>query len=422
MKRKVRIAGGALATFVFAPALIAFCVAATSEAPASGPTHQAPLAPGDSVAADLWLIGDAGLPKPGGEPVLKGLVRAVRQGRERGVAADSTLIVWLGDNIYPKGLPDSAGSARREAQRIIDEQVDAAREAWVRSVFIPGNHDWEAGGETGWRTVFRQGQHIDRRGEGRVVMLPKNGCPGPAVIDLGERMRVIFLDTQWWLQARGPKPQPADTEYCAVATTPGVVDSMRKLLRTAGPRATVVTGHHPMVSASVHGGYFDWPSYLFFPIPLARKNGWFAPQDVSSARYRELRSVIAQMFRPTQPLLYAAGHDHNLQILQGANGAKNLAVSGAGIYDHSTDVIRIPSVRYASEESGFLRMSVMRDGRVRMAAVVVDRDGDVREDGSYWLEENRRAPAAPAQPTGGNGPVVPAGDTTRGSNNSAEQR
>ncbi|HEV2125867.1 MAG TPA: hypothetical protein VGW38_24180, partial [Chloroflexota bacterium] len=59
-----------------------------------------PVAP-DSIAAELFLIGDAGLPAPGGEPVLAALKKAVSWDPDR------SLVVFLGDNVYPAGLPDS---------------------------------------------------------------------------------------------------------------------------------------------------------------------------------------------------------------------------------------------------------------------------------------------------------------------------
>lgn len=365
-----------------APVLLALAVALALAVPSDRPptAPRAASTADDSIAVDLWLIGDAGLPKPGGEPVLQALTRAIRAaGPER------ALVVFLGDNIYPKGLPAPTERGRAEGERIMDAQIDAVREAGVQAVFVPGNHDWEAGAPGGWRTVLRQGKYIDERGNGRVTMLPKGGCPGPEVLDFRDTVRVVFLDTQWWLHT-GPKPVGADSD-CTIATTDEVVDSIRIALETAGDRPTVVVAHHPLVSGSIHGGYFDWPSYLLFPIPLARKRGWFAPQDIAHPRYRNMISVLERGFEENPPLLYAAGHDHNLQILRGAHNARNLVVSGAGIYDHTKAVRAIPQARYVARESGFMRLSVLRDGRVRLAALEVNAAGEAEETAAFWLQE-----------------------------------
>lgn len=393
MSRRVRIALAILVALIVAPALVALAWSTAN----AGPYEKAiaSLQPEDTIAVDLWLIGDAGLPKPGGEPVLKAISAQIKQ-----IGADSALVVFLGDNIYPKGLPDTTGQARREAERIIDAQIEAVRDAEVQAVFVPGNHDWEAGGEVGWRTVFRQGQYIDAKGKGKIAMLPRFGCPGPEVYDFGPRLRILFLDTQWWLH-RYAKPSPADLEYCkGLATEKAVIDSIRKALASAGDRATVVTGHHPLISGGIHGGYYDWPSYLVFPIPLARKQG-FAPQDVAHPRYKNLKRAMERAFGPKSPLLYAAGHEHNLQILRSGNGAQNLVVSGAGIYDHTTAVSRTRLTRFATEESGYMRMSILKDGRIRLAVIVVEADASSREVASVWLREKPQLPrGVPADSAG----------------------
>ena len=32
-----------------------------------------------------------------------------------------------------------------------------------------------------------------------VRLLPKGGCPGPEVVDLGPHLRLIVLDSEWWV-------------------------------------------------------------------------------------------------------------------------------------------------------------------------------------------------------------------------------
>lgn len=346
----------------------------------------------DSIAMELILIGDAGLPAPGGDPVLKALTRSAAWDPRR------TFVVYLGDNVYPTGVPDTAGATRREAERILKAQVDAVREAGSRGIFVPGNHDWEAGARGGWEAVIRQGELIREYGEGDVVLLPSGGCPGPEVLDFGETLRLVALDTQWWLHD-GPKPGPGDPR-CKPSSRQAVLDSLAKVLATAAPRHTVVVGHHPLVSGGQHGGYFDWPTFLFPFHPWARQVGLFANQDVTSTVYRQMIVSLSAAFAPNPPLVYAAGHEHNLQVLR-RDPARYLLVSGTGIYDHTTAVRAITGTRYASRSSGFMRLAFLADGRVRLAVEVVDAKGDSREDFSTWLQPvlpGRGTAAANPQP------------------------
>ncbi|HEU0053509.1 MAG TPA: hypothetical protein VFQ39_10045, partial [Longimicrobium sp.] len=245
---------------------------------------------------------------------------------------------------------------------------------------------------------------------------PQGGCPGPVVLDFGDYLRLITLDTQWWLQG-APKPVGRTAVHCRARTEEEVIDSLRVDLATAGTRRTVVVAHHPVVSGGEHGGYFDWPTYLFPFHPWARLGGLFARQDVSGREYRNLRESLGRAFAANPPTVYAAGHDHNLQVLR-RDPARWLLVSGAGIYNHTTAVRAITGSRYARRASGYMVATFLADGRIRLSVRVVDADGDAHEDYSTWLEDKptRRlqpgegAPDAaipPAEPPSSPAPPAP---------------
>ena len=120
----------------------------------------------DAIAETLFLIGDAGKPAKGGEPVLIAL-RAQLEG-----AGGRATVVFLGDNLYPEGLPAPNHPERAEMERRLDDQVEAVKDAAARVVFIPGNHDWARGKPGGWEAVRRQERRIEERGGPTVVHRP----------------------------------------------------------------------------------------------------------------------------------------------------------------------------------------------------------------------------------------------------------
>lgn len=351
----------------------------------------APATSADSVETFLFLIGDAGAPDPGFEPVLTALTR------EAGRHPDKSLVVFLGDNIYPRGMPDSAHRDRARAERRLSGQLDAVGAAGAQAIFVPGNHDWDHSGADGWNAIRRQQRFIAQHGGNAARLLPEDGCPGPTVIDVGRWLRLVALDTQWWLHDAA---KPVEPSPCGVDRPGEVTDSLRVVLATRGGRHAVAVAHHPLESGGPHGGHFPWTVHVFplrrlhpwlwipLPIigsayPVARKLG-IATQDLPSGAYGTLRDSLRAAFQSGPPLAFAAGHDHNLQVIEDA-AAGYVIVSGSGIFGHTNPVARIEGTRYASDESGFMRMDLLIDGRVRLAVIAVAADGTARETYAAWL-------------------------------------
>jgi len=334
---------------------------------------------GDTLELRLVVIGDAGLPAPGGEPVMKALQT------ELSYDPKYSFVIFLGDNVYPRGMVlDSTAAERRENERIIDAQLAPLLATGVHGIMLPGNHDWAAGTSGGLEALRTEERYVNSRGRGLVKFLPEDGCPGPVVVDKGDYVRLIILDTQWWLQVGNPRPFGASSR-CRARTEQEVVDSLRADLAGAGQRRTVVLSHHPLVSGGQHGGYFDWPTYLFPFHPWARQSGIFARQDVTGREYRGLIAGMVRAFQGNAPLLHAAGHEHNLQLLRGV-GAHYQVVSGGGIYNHTTPTRAIQGTLYARRASGWTTIAFLRDGRVRVAYRTVNADGTFKEEFSMWLD------------------------------------
>lgn len=357
------------------------------------PAVLAPAAPPDRIVATVYLIGDAGVPAPA-DPVLAALQAAVAEAPARAT------VVFLGDNIYPAGLPDTGDAGRSAAETRLRAQLGASARA-ARVVFVPGNHDWARHGDDGWNAVRRQQAFIAASAPNAHV-LPADGCPGPAMFRAGA-VQLIALDTQWWLHD-GPKPGPGSG--CRAGTPGEVTARLREDLRADTTALTVVVGHHPLRTAGPHGGMFTWKDHLFpltawkswlwlpLPIlgsayPLARNLG-ISEQDLGSRTYRTMRDSLAAAFRSRPPLVYAAGHEHNLQVLDGGDlGVPTLVVSGAGAYGHTSTTGRLPATRYARRASGFARLDVVDDGGVRLGIIVVERGQPAREEHSVWLVGSR---------------------------------
>ncbi len=378
------------------PAVAVVFLASVGALPAAGrgdgPSPPAPLL--READTRLYLIGDAGSPAPH-EPVLGALRADIARNPGR------SLVVFLGDNIYPQGLPAPDDSGRKEAERRLEAQLALVRSSETLGILLPGNHDWSTPGapEGGWDAVRRQERYVSGKNDPRLAFLPLGGCPGPVVRDVGARLRLVVLDTEWWLREE-PKPVHPDSE-CAEDSESEVLGALAAALASAGARQVVVASHHPLATGGSHGGYFGWKDHLFplrakkrwlwLPLPgigsaypLARRAG-ISNQDLAGTLNERMRAALESVFKAHPPLLHAAGHEHNLQVFRGRS-ARYLVVSGSGYYQPGSRASMTPETLFARAASGYMRLDLAEHGPARLAVVVVDREGQGREAFSLLLE------------------------------------
>lgn len=384
---------------------VAFAANACSSALEPATPVAAPMPSRDSIEVAIFLIGDAGSQAYDGEPVLRELalqsdsLRPVRQ-----------FIVFLGDNVYPRGVPPLEHPNRKDAERRLAAQVLAIRKGSAQGLLIPGNHDWDRQGRDGWNSIRRQDTLVRQFGAPDVRLAPSGGCPGPDVVDLGTHVRLIALDTEWWLH-NDVKPY-GDTSPCPTKTYQEVEDSLAGALRDKGRRHAIVLTHHPMQSGGTHGGHFtlndhlfplrNWKPWMWLPLPLvgslyplARQMG-ISNQDVSGQKYGQLRAAFERAFYQHPPLVIASGHDHDLQVIRGGRSGITWAayqlVSGAGILGHASVVRDVEGSLFAREAAGFMRLDVTRAGRMRLSVTTVVPEGqrpvgESAEVFSLWLAD-----------------------------------
>ena len=336
--------GGALAcVLVTGGVLAAFALALRGAGPGVAPSS--PFADG---VETLLLAGDAGNPAAD-EPLLRALAAEAAKDPER------TLVVFLGDNLYPNGLPHERDGWRKEGERRLAAQADAALSVGARVLFLPGNHDWDGMRKDGLASVLRQERFLARRSP-RLLYAPGGGCPGPLLLPTASGVTLAVLDTQWWLHHEGPKPEGASSPCAAKSAEEAV--ALLRAAATAGP--LVLLTHHPLASGGPHGERMgDWKAHLFplrdaaptlwVPLPglgslwVAYRDSKGTGQDFASRRYPRLRSDLAEAFDGHPALFQASGHDHSLQVLEApVPAARWVLVSGAGIYPGGTVVSKLP--------------------------------------------------------------------------------
>ena len=345
--------------------------------------------PPTEIVETIFLIGDAGEP----DPRLPATVLDSLAVQAAGVGSKGT-ILFLGDNIYPAGTADSIAANYSDVLRRLDAQIRAVP-GGATGIFLPGNHDWADGGVGGFLgaataadglfIVRRQYALIPRRPKNagaKVMMLPQGGCPGPAVVDHG-RVRLILLDTQWWLHNYIVRDSLSDDREngCTTHTIGEITQALRDSLKTTRPgQSVIVASHHPLVTGGPHGGYCG-------AFALFRR--WAnTSQDLFGKSYTMMRDSLNRALETRPPLIYAAGHDHSLQVLRGRTSSYAL-VSGAGSIGKGECAARLRQSLYVGQAtSGFMRLDFTAADSVLLRVYRYDShvQGEVF---SHWLHDRK---------------------------------
>lgn len=321
--------------------------------------------PADTTRAyTVYLIGDAGEPSSNPtEPSLRLLKRKLDE------AGPNSAVVFLGDNIYPSGMPPPNAATRSDAERRINEQLAAVEDFEGQVVFVPGNHDWGGRGIGGSRTTLRRQEvYIEQALDRGNTFIPDRGFPGPVEVALNEEITLVALDTQWWLEPRRPF---GDTGTYELEQEGSVLVQVDDLLRRNQGKKLIVVAHHPIFSNGSHGGFFQAGRR---PIPLTRRY-LGTPQDLSNYNYRRLREGLLAVFDQHESLVYAAGHEHSLQYF--SSGGQHYVVSGSGT--KSGYVAEERGASFVTAEKGFARLSYYTSGAVWLEFFVPKDGGEAEE-------------------------------------------
>ena len=361
-----------------------------------------PVLPADEVdiAHRVILLGDAGHAEAGDE-VLNTLTSVLTE-----FPGVPKTVVFLGDNIYPSGLPDPRDPQYQTMRDRLDQQLNAGGVGDANVRMVPGNHDWGSGAEAG---VRRQAAYIDAAntvpGSAQLALLPAGHCAGPTFEDLRHATdptrasaRLIMLDSEWML--RGERSPCRNNDAAAGPDSNRSIQATLDNTITSAPTDLVIIAvHHPLRTRGPHGGFFSWKQHLFpltnvsdwhdspwsyaLPLPVVPTLLYIAPrwlgvtkQDLSNRRYRKFINTIESVITRSgnRRIVVAAGHEHSIQMIEDG-GALHL-VSGAGSYGHHTPVARGATTRMATPHSGFLifdiRTSPHDDVVIELVEVIKD--------------------------------------------------
>lgn len=341
--------------------------------------------PGDTAQLKytVYLIGDAGAPEADRqEPTFKLLESMLyKTDTVIGPNGDTTInrtsdpngsVLFLGDNIYYKGLPPEDHRDRKEMERKLTEQLDVVKNYKGNKFIIPGNHDWDEQGPEGLKAVNRQEKFVEQYlGTGN-TFLPSNGCPGPVEVQISSDMVIIIMDSQWWLHKHEKPVGPENG--CHIDDKFDLIVKLEDILDRNKGKHIVIAQHHPLFTNGNHGGFYTLKDYIFpitivrpkmyipLPVigaiyPLGRKYG-VTPQDLPHPEYQQLKKGILSALEKQKSTVFAAGHEHSLQLFK--EDEVHHVVSGSGC--KNSYVAKGNDAIFSHEHNGFAKLNYYTNG------------------------------------------------------------
>lgn len=303
------------------------------------------------------------------------------------------LVVFLGDNVYEYGLPDESenDSSYEVYAARLKAQIGAAKKA-RKTIFIPGNHDWNHSRANGRQRILAQQRFVSKHG---AHFAPQNGCADITSEPLGKKTVLLIIDSQAIIDLPDEDAAKAALTDCPIKTKRQFEAYAQNYLKTQVKPDTqiVMAGHHPLMSEGAHGGFFDWPHHIFpvynynkfFPLPVVaslvvftRQWGWITSTDISHSKYRKYLQTMQTIFKDRAVFLFAAGHDHNLQVFQTSGQVKYHLVSGSG--SKRDAVTHNKDTRFAWEKVGFIVVDFKEDGAAQARVVGDGNDEETQLD------------------------------------------
>ncbi len=283
--------------------------------------------------------------------------------------ADTVVLIYCGDLIDKNGLnktPDAKDSA------FIQQLLDVGKgNNKVSIYFVAGDQDWDDSGKNGWKNVINLEALVNGIAQ-KEIFFPGKGCPGPEVLDIGNNLQIVFLNTQWLIH---PYERPyAPDDDCKALTEQQFKELLEDVIEEAKEKNLLIVGHHPVWSYGKYGGRIAFKDHFSPPVLGSFKAAYHqnigSSKDMAYPAYQNLVKEMKYLMEDYSPFIYASAHERNMQVIgfessyqviSGAIEKKNTAGSGK-------------KTVFKSGKHGFLNLTYYTNGKVMMNAFELDGD------------------------------------------------
>ncbi len=305
----------------------------------------------------IFLVGDAG---NADEPQAQQTLNFIKNKLDS--ADKNSMLLFLGDNIYPLGMPAETDKGYALARQKLENQLAITKNYKGKTLVIPGNHDWYHGLEG----LKSQEEFVKFYLNDKKAFLPKNSCPIDE-INLTRDIKLIVVDSEWALI--NWDRYPGINKGCDIKTRDDFYREFKDLILKNQDKRIIVALHHPVISSGVHAGFNSAQSHLSsfqgkLPVPgvaslinVLRSSSGASMEDITNIHYAEFANRIKSIIQDKENVILVSGHDHNLQYHADRNIRQ--IISGAGSKTDPATITQKTDFSYGG--SGFAVLNIRKD-------------------------------------------------------------
>jgi Calcineurin-like phosphoesterase len=318
----------------------------------------------DSVRTRIYLIGDTGKKAVVSKNYLQ-FSQAITQDKP-------SCVLFLGDNVYPKGIRPEGDKHHEEDVQKLHIQLGLLKNHKGQFYMIPGNHDWEMGKTNGLAQVKRERDLVNQYIKDSLTQYTPEqahyykptGLPGPERIEL-EGITIIMVDTDWWVHHQ--LFHKVDLIENSTKKTEKLFfeqfDTYLKEANDKGNKIFVMT-HHPLYLTGKNSKPMQPLRFLVNYTPLAvfgvaglyRAARGMSPQPSYKRMVRKFENHIAQY----KHVIWLSGHDHDQQLIEKNNVTQIVCGNGG---EHVKVDPRPKMVTWHNDETtGFGKIELSNSG------------------------------------------------------------
>ncbi len=271
---------------------------------------------------------------------------------------DGFTILINGDFVDDNGLGTS--SDQKDIDKL--DRLIALVKDKGEIIFIPGDREWDNSGKKGLKKVKALEKYLESKmGKGEIIF-PQKGCLGPEIIDIGKHLRIIAVNSQWFVQGdKRPNEEDAD---CGLLNENEFWGELEDVLEDAENRNIIVAYHHPALSYGQYAGYKLLGKHFVPPIIGSAIASYHQNigglKDLNNSGLKHFSNKLLTIAEGHPGVIFVSGHEYDTQLLY-KDGNYHI---NSGAFAKSRPVARGKETIYKQKKRGFTKLLFEGDGQI----------------------------------------------------------